>query len=122
MTIPGIGYTLAAIIIGEIGDIARFATPAKLQAFAGLEPTQYESGQFIGKRNVMVKRGSAQLRWALLMAARIASRHDPVFGEYLAKKRAEGKHYNCAMGHVAKKLIRVIFRLMKTGEAYVAKA
>ena len=122
LTIPGIGYTLAAVILAEIGDITRFETPAKLQAFAGLEPTQYESGQFVGKRNVMVKRGSPYLRWALLTAARIIGRHDKTFGEYLDRKIAEGKHYNNAMGHVAKKLIRIIFRMMNTGEIYLAKA
>jgi len=122
ITIPGIGYTLAAVILAEIGDITRFDTPAKLQAFAGLEPTQYQSGQYEGKRNHMVKRGSPYLRWALLMAARIIGRHDKTFSEYLDRKIAEGKHYNCAMGHVAKKLIRVIFRLMNTGEIYMAKA
>jgi len=122
MTIPGIGYTLAATIIAEIGDITRFATTAKLQAFAGLDPTKYESGQFIGQRNVMVKRGSTYLRWGLLQAARSVSMFDPVFGEYLDRKIAEGKHYNSAMGHVAKKLIRVIFKLMNTDEVYVAKA
>jgi len=122
MTIPGIGYTLAAIIIAEVGDVTRFATSAKLQAFAGLDPTKYQSGQFTGQRDVMVKRGSTYLRWGLLQAARCASHFDPTFGEYLDRKTAEGKHYNCAMGHVAKKLIRVIFKLMNTGEVYVAKA
>ena len=121
MTIPGIGYTLAAIIMSEVGDVTRFATPAKLQAFAGLEPTTYQSGQFIGQRDVMVKRGSTYLRWALLQAARIASKHDTTFSEYLSRKVADGKHYNSAMGHVAKKLIRVIFKLMNTGEVYQAK-
>jgi transposase len=118
MTIPGISYTLAAIILSEIGDIGRFETPSKLQAFAGLDPTTYQSGQFTGARDVMVKRGSTYLRWALLMAARMVSRYDATFREYLARKRAAGKHYNSAMGHVAKKLIRVIFHLMKTGEIY----
>jgi transposase len=122
MTIPGIGYTFAAIIMAEIGDVTRFATPGKLQAFAGLEPTTYQSGQFVGARDKMVKRGSTYLRWALLFAARTVSRYDATFGEYLARKIAEGKHYNSAMGHVAKKLIRVIFSLMNTGEVYVAKA
>ena len=120
MTIPGIGYTIAAIIMAEIGDITRFATPGKLQAFAGLDPTTYQSGKFIGVRNVMVKRGSTYLRWALLMAARTTSRLDPTFGDYLDRKLAEGKHYNSAMGHVAKKLIRVIFKLMNTGEVFQA--
>ena len=121
MTIPGIGYTLAAIIMAEVGNIARFATPEKLQAFAGLEPTAYQSGQFTGQRDVMVKRGSTYLRWALLQAARTVSQFDPDFSEYLDRKLAAGKHYNSAMGHVAKKLIRVIFKLMNTGEVYVAK-
>jgi transposase len=123
LTIPGISYILAAIILAEVGDIGRFATPAKLQAFAGLDPTTYQSGQFTGNRDVMVKRGSTYLRWALLMAARTVSRYDNTFGEYLERKLSEGKHYNSAMGHVAKKLIRVIFCLMNTGEIYqVAKA
>jgi transposase len=121
MTIPGIGYTLAAIILAEVGDIARFATPEKLQAFAGLDPTTYQSGQFTGACNRMVKRGSTYLRWALLQAARLISRFDTTFGEYLSRKIDDGKHYNSAMGHVAKKLIRVIFKLMNTGEAYVAR-
>jgi len=122
MTIPGIGYIYASVIMAEIGDISRFDTPAKLQAFAGLDPTKFESGQFIGKRNKMVKRGSTYLRWALLQAAHSVSQFDPIFGEYLDRKIAEGKHYNCALGHVAKKLIRVIFKLMTTGEVYAAKA
>jgi len=118
MTIPGISYTLAAIILAEIGDITRFATPDKLQAFAGLDPSTYQSGQFTGKRDTMVKRGSSYLRWALLTAARTVSRYDKTFSEYLDRKLGEGKHYNSAIGHVAKKLIRVIFKLMNTGEAY----
>ena len=122
MTIPGIGCTLAAVILAEIGDITRFATPAKLQAFAGLDPTTYQSGQFTGNRDVMVKRGSTYLRWALLTAARIACKYDKTFGEYLGRKLSEGKHYNSAMGHVAKKLIRVIFCLMNSGGAYRAIA
>jgi len=122
MTIPGISYKLAAIILAEVGDVARFESPGKLQAFAGLDPTTYQSGQFTGNRDVMVKRGSTYLRWALLMAARTASKYDKTFGEYLDRKLAQGKHYNSAMGHVAKKLIRVIFCLMKTKQEYRAQA
>ena len=120
LTIPGIGYTLASVILAEIGDISLFDTPEKLQAFAGLDPTTYQSGQFTGKKDVMVKRGSPYLRWALLQAAKNASHFDASFGKYLSRKLAEGKHYNSAMGQVAKKLIRVIFHLMKTGETYQA--
>lgn len=121
-TIRGISYTFAAIIIAEIGDIFRFGSPGKLQAFAGLEPTRYQSGQYASNKDVMVKRGSKYLRWALVMAARSVSQHDSAFREYLGSKLAEGKHYNCAMGHVAKKLIRLVYHLMATGEDYQAKA
>jgi len=121
-TIPGISYTLAAVIMAEIGDVCRFSSPEKLQAFAGLDPTTYQSGQFSGNKNVMVKRGSTYLRWALLLSARTVSQFDDTFKEYLGSKLAEGKHYNSAMGHVAKKLIRVIYRLMTTGEVYQARA
>jgi transposase len=122
MTIPGIGYIYASVIIAEIGDIARFDSPAKLQAFAGLDPTKYESGTYVGNSNKMVKRGSTYLRWALVQAAHSVCRFDPTFGEYLDRKLAEGKHYNCAVGHAAKKLIRVIFKLMNTAEVYITKA
>jgi transposase len=122
VTIPGISYTLAAIILSEIGDVSRFATPEKLQAFAGLDPTTYQSGQYTARRSVMVKRGSTYLRWALLVAARTVSQCDKTFGEYFDRKLADGKHYNCALGHVAKKLIRIIYRLMNTGEIYQVRA
>ena len=122
MTIPGIGYIYASVIMAEIGDITRFDSPDKLQAFAGLDPTKYESGTYVGNSNKMVKRGSTYLRWALVQAAHSVCRFDPTFGKYFDRKIAEGKHYNCAAGHAAKKLIRVIFKLMNTGEVYLAKA
>jgi len=121
LTIPGISYTLASVIMAEIGDISRFETPAKLQAFAGLEPTKYESGQFVGQNNRMVKRGSTYLRWALIYSAKSVSLFDKTFGEYLDRKIVEGKHYSVALSHVAKKLIRVIFHMMNTGEVFMAK-
>ena len=110
------------MLIAEVGDIARFATPDKLLAFAGLEPAMYQSGKFTGQRGAMVKRGSPYLRWALIQAARSVCLYAPVFKECLGRKLAEGKHYNCAMGHVAKKLVRLVFSLMSTNEAYVERA
>jgi len=121
MTIPGISYTLAATILSEIGDIHNFSSPAKLLAFAGLEPSVFQSGQFNSSNTPMVKRGSTYLRYAILMAARLISRFDPTFKSYLDKKRAEGKHYNVAIGHVGKKLIRVIFHLLKNNLKFVTQ-
>ena len=119
MSIPGISYTLAAIILSEIGDVERFSSPYKLLAFAGLEPSTYQSGKYNASHTPMVKRGSTYLRWAILTAARTVSMRDITFSEYLLKKQSEGKHYLVAMSHVSKKLVRVIFHLLKTNTQFV---
>lgn len=67
----------------------------------------------------MVKRGSTYLRWAIMQAARLVSMRDSTFATYMAKKRAEGKHFNVAQSHVGKKLIRVIYYILKHNTAFV---
>ena len=119
ITIPGIGYTLAAIILAEIGDINNFSSPAKLLAFAGMDPSTYQSGKYNASKTPMVKRGSTYLRWAIMQAARLVSMREPTFATYMAKKRSEGKHFNVAQSHVGKKLIRVIYSLLKNNTSYV---
>ena len=118
LTIPGIGPVLGSLILGEIGDIHRFANAGKLLAFAGLEPSVYQSGKFTPASGSMVKRGSPYLRWALIQAAKYAAKFDPTFAAYLTKKRNEGKHYNVAISHLAKKLVRVIFSILKNNSPY----
>ncbi len=113
LSVPGIGYILGAAILSEVGDIHRFASPAKLLAFAGLEPSVYQSGKYKPSSGKMVKRGSPYLRWALIQAARLVPRVNTVFGQYLNKKLSENKHFSVASSHVAKKLVRVIFALLK---------
>ena len=119
MTVPGIGYTIAAIILAEIGDINNFSSPAKLLAFAGMEPSTYQSGKYTASNTPMVKRGSTYLRWAIMQAARLVPMRDPTFSAYMCKKRSEGKHFNVAQSHVCKKLIRVIYYLLKHNTAFV---
>ena len=119
LTIPGISYTLAAIILVEIGDIDNFSNPSKLQAFAGLDPSTYQSGKYTASHSTMVKRGSTYLRWAVFQAARLVAMRDKTFADYLAKKRSEGKHFNVALSHVSKKLLRTIFYMLKHNEAFV---
>lgn len=119
LTVPGIGCTLAAIILSEIGDITRFETPAQLLAFAGMEPSAYQSGNFNANNTPMVKRGSTYLRWAILQAARLVAMRDKTFKDFLNKKRNEGKHFNVALSHVGKKLIRVIFHMLLTDREFV---
>ena len=121
MSIPGIGYTLGAIILSEIGNVENFANPGKLLKFAGLEPSVYESGKYKSSNTPMVKRGSPYLRWAMLQAARLVAYRDDTFHEYQNKKLGEGKHFFVVQSHVAKKLIRVIHRLLKTNTLFEQK-
>ena len=118
LTIPGIGEVVGAMIVSEIGNIRRFSNPNKLLAFAGLEPSIYQSGKFTPSSGSMVKRGSPYLRWALLWAARLVPRYSVTFGQYFDKKSSEGKHYNVTSSHIAKKLVRVIFSLEKNGTIF----
>jgi|SRR5699024_4675076 len=122
LSIPGISYNLGSIILAEIVDINRFDTPAQLQAFAGLDPATHQSGKFIATGVSMVKRGSPYLRWAILNASRLIAMRDPYFKDYYQRKRKEGKHHFVALTHVAKKLIRVIFKLLKTNTQFVPQA
>lgn len=120
LSIPGISFKLAGTIIAEIGDISRFDSPAKLLAFAGLDPSIYQSGKFFSTHSVMVKRGSKYLRFALMNAARMVCMNDTVFNEFKDRKLSEGKHYRVTLGHVAKKLVRIIYYLLKTNSKYEA--
>ena len=119
LSIPGISYNLGSIILAEIVDINRFDTPAQLQAFAGLDPATHQSGKFIATGVSMVKRGSPYLRWAILNASRLIAMRDPCFKNFYQRKRKEGKHHFVALTHVAKKLIRVIFKLLKTNTQFI---
>ena len=121
LSIPGISFKTAGSILAEIGDISRFDSPSKLLAFAGLDPSMYQSGKFFSTHSVMVKRGSKYLRFSLMTAARMVCLNDATFNEFKNKKMAEGKHYMVAMGHVAKKLVRVIYYLLKTNNVYQAE-
>lgn len=118
LTIPGINYRMGAMIIAEIGDFQRFSSPDKILAYAGLAPTTYQSGQMISTHSHMEKRGSKYLRYALFNATKYVCHWEPEFAAYLAKKRAEGKHYNVAISHATKKLVRVMYHLEMTGEVY----
>ena len=119
-TIPGIRNRMGAMILAEIGDFSRFDNPDQILAYAGLSPSIYQSGQLTSSYAHMEKRGSRYLRYALFNATKYVCTWDPAFRSYLAKKRAEGKHYYVAISHACKKLVRTIYRMQLTGEAYRA--
>ncbi|MEB5968980.1 IS110 family RNA-guided transposase [Enterococcus gallinarum] len=118
LTIPGIGVKLGSVILAEIRDIKNFRSPNQLLAYAGAEPSISTSGLNQTETGRMVKRGSSQLRWALHEAARLMSVWSPSMRVYFHKKIAEGKHYNVAISHVIRKLIRIIYQLLKNNEPY----
>lgn len=118
LTIPGISYRMGAMIIVEIGDFSRFDFPDKILAYAGMSPSTYQSGQLDNCYSHMEKRGSRYLRYALYNATKYVCHWDESFGTYLAKKRAEGKHYNVALSNAAKKLVRTIYAMEKSRQPY----
>lgn len=121
-TITGIGNVTGAAIISEIGDISKFDSPRKLVAFAGLDATVTQSGEFEAAHNVMSKRGSPYLRKAIFQTALVAAFKDPVLSAYYQKKRAEGKHHLTCIGAVARKMCNIIYAVVKNNQPYVPKA
>ena len=121
-TIPGIGTVCGAGILGEIGDISRFADASKLLAFAGCDPSVFESGEFEGSKAHLSKRGSPHLRWCLWLAADRARRYDPVLHAYYEKKRSEGKCHKVAISAVVRKLCSIIFAVLRDGRPYFCPA
>ncbi len=117
-SIPGIGVRMGAMILAEVGDFSNFDSADKVLAYAGLSPSTYQSGQMNNCYAHMEKRGSRYLRYAIFNATRYVCIHDPIFAAYLAKKRTEGKHYNVAISHAAKKLVRLIYAMEKSGQPY----
>ena len=117
-SIPGIGKAIAPVILAEIGDINNFSTPRKLTAFAGIDPSENQSGNKKSTDEKTSKRGSPYLRHAIYQAAFIASNNDPVMHDYYVKKRAEGKHHYVALAGVERKLLGIIFHVLKENRDY----
>ena len=120
LSIPGIGLITGAMILSEIGDINKFSSPDKLLAFAGLDPSVYQSGQFEANLKIS-KRGSQYLRWAIHQAAFIIWQHDKTFNDYYHKKSIEGKVHNVIIGHIEKKLVRVIYSILSNNKPFVSQ-
>lgn len=117
-TITGIGPITGATILGELGDIRRFSSPKQIVAYAGLDPSVSQSGEFEATQNAMSKRGSPHLRKALFQAAIVACAHDPVLKAFYEKKRSEGKHHLTAVGAVARKMCHIIYAVLQKNEPY----
>ncbi|MBR1875002.1 IS110 family transposase [Candidatus Saccharibacteria bacterium] len=118
-TITGIGKTLAAVILSEIGgDISKFSSVPKLVAYAGLYPKNRQSGESIHSNGHISKRGSPYLRRAIWLASFVAAFKDPVIHQFYERKRADGKDHMNAMGHVCHKLLSIIFAVLRDNKPY----
>ena len=120
-TIPEIGMIATATILAEIGDIHRFKSSSALVAFAGIDPTVRQSGEFNSTHNHMSKRGSPYLRHAIFLAATTCSFHNSPLNAYYKKKRDQGKHHLTATGAVARKLTTVIYAVLRDSKPYEPK-
>ena len=118
MTIPGIRYTEAGMILGEIGDIHRFPNYSKLLAFAGLDPIIRQSGKFNASHTRMSKRGSRVLRYALVYSAHNVVKNNETFRKYYDLKCSQGRGHYAALGHCAGKLVRIIYKLLSEEIAF----
>ena len=118
MTIPGIRYVEAGMILGEIGDIHRFPSCSKLLAFAGLDPTVCQSGKFNASRTRMSKRGSRVLRYALVYSAHNVVKNNETFRKYYDLKCSQGRGHYAALGHCAGKLVRIIYKILSEDAAF----
>lgn len=120
-TIPGVGAASAAAFLGEIGDIHRFPTLEKLVAYAGIDATVYQTGEFEGDQAHMSKRGSPYLRHALWLAAAVARQYDPELKAYYERRRAEGKAYSTIMGAICRKLLARVYVVLRENRPYVIR-
>lgn len=122
-SVPGIGPILASGMLGEIGDIHQFDSHRQLAKFAGLAWTENQSGDFKASQTRLIHSGNRFLRYYLIEAADSVRKHDPVFADYYAKKKAEPKQYahKRALALTARKLVRLVYHLLETNQLYQMK-
>ncbi|MCI8469632.1 MAG: IS110 family transposase [Eggerthellaceae bacterium] len=118
LTVPGLGVVTAAAIASELGDASSFGDASKVIAYAGMDASRFQSGQFEGRRAHMSKRGSPYLRRALMIAADAARRADPYYGDYYQALRDRGKHHWVAVSAVARKLAGTILAVWREQRPY----
>ncbi|MGN0729801.1 IS110 family transposase [Treponema sp.] len=116
--IPGIGPVLGASILSEIGDINRFSSSKKLAAYAGIDPSVKQSGQFVGTENHMSKRGSMYLRRSLWVAAFVSVHHCREIVRLYSIQTSRGKTHFQAMGFICHKLLNMVYAVLKNNVDY----
>ena len=118
LSIPGISHFSGTSILAELGDICNYTKASQIIKFAGVAPYHYESSQFIAQHTAITKKGSRYLRKTLYQIILPVIHHNRVFTAYYNKKLAEGKGHRCAQGHCIRKLLRIIYHLLSTGQTF----
>lgn len=118
LTIPGISHFSGTSILAELGDISNYSKPSQIIKFAGVAPFHYESSQFCAQHTAITKKGSKYLRKTLYQIIQAVINNNPVFKQYYELKISQGKGHRCAQGHCVRKLLRIIFHLLKTNQAF----
>ena len=118
LSIPGISHFSGTSILAELGDICNYTKAAQIIKFAGVAPYHYESSQFTAQHTAITKKGSRYLRKTLYQIILPVIIHNEVFYSYYTKKLAEGKGHRCAQGHCIRKLLRIIYHLLSTGQQF----
>ena len=119
LSVPGVGVNLAPIILAEIGDINNFDKPSKLIAFAGTDPSENQSGNKLSSNDKTSKRGSPYLRHAIYTASLVAISNEPELRAYYDKKISEGKHHFVALAGISRKLLTIIYYILKEDRDYI---
>ena len=119
-SIPGIGPVYAAGIMAEIGDINRFENHAQLAKYAGLAWTQYQSGGFEAQTTRLIRSGNRFLKYYLCEAALSLVRCDKEYSDFYHLKYKEVNRYQHkrALALTARKLVRLVFALLKDNRLY----
>ncbi len=118
LSIPGISHFSGTSILSEVGEISNFTNHKQIIKYAGVAPLTYESSQFKAQHTKITKKGSKYLRKTLYQIILPVINHNKVFREYYDLKISQGKSHRCAQGHCVRKLLRIIFHLLKTGQQF----
>ena len=118
LTIPGISHFSGTSILAELGDIRNYSKPSQIIKFAGVAPSHYESSQFNAPHTAITKKGSKYLRKTLYQIILSVINNNPVFKKYYQLKISQGKGHRCAQGHCIRKLLRIIYHLLDTGQSF----
>ena len=119
LSVPGVGKALAPVILAEIGNINHFDKPSKLIAFAGTDPSESQSGNKLSTNEKTSKRGSPYLRHAIYTASLVAISNEPELRAYYDKKIMEGKHHFVALAGISRKLLTIIYYILKENRDYI---